>query len=199
MSQVAHWDRQYVAEEVPWDRSEPATELRRVVEATSASPPGRLLELGCGTGADAVWLAGRGFRVTAVDLSHEAVRRARRRAAEAGASVDFRSGDLRDWPMLGGPFDRVYDAGCYGAIRRADPAGYLRTMEHVTRPGATALILVGNDWEPETGSGPPTASAAALLSEFWRLFDVIHLREFRFDVAADGIAYLGWSCLLRRR
>jgi methylase of polypeptide subunit release factors len=75
---VAHWDRQYRSLPV-WDTGQPSGELRRVLDRFGIGP-GRALELGCGTGMNAVYLALRGFAVTAIDLSPRAIRAARRRA-----------------------------------------------------------------------------------------------------------------------
>lgn len=194
----AHWDLQYRAGPVPWDTGRPEPELRRVLAERHVGPC-RALELGCGTGTDAVWLAAHGFQVTAVDLSRVALWRARRRAAATGVRVRFLACDLRRWRRLGGPFDFFFDRGCYHAVRLDDADGYLATLEHVLRPGALGLVLLGNDREPEDGRGPPGVSEEAIRRELGRLFDVLHLREFRFDAPSGERRYLGWSGLLRRR
>jgi SAM-dependent methyltransferase len=160
--------------------------------------PCSVLELGCGTGANAVWLAALGFEVTAIDLSRLAVRRATHRAARAGTRVRFRAGDLRDWQPLGGPFDFFFDGGCYHAVRLEDPGGYFATLEHVLRPGSMGLVLLGNNREPEDEAGPPGLDEETIRREFGSLFDVLQLREFRFDAAPGSRRYLGWSCLLKR-
>src|SRR5436190_8223033 len=109
-----HWDVQYRSGPLPWDTGRPCAELARVL-SDEAIRPCRAIELGCGTGTNAVWLAARGFAVTAVDLSRLAIRRAIRRAARAGVAVRFRRGDLRDRQELGGPFEFFLDRGCYHA------------------------------------------------------------------------------------
>src|SRR4051812_34692893 len=193
-----HWDVQYRSGPLPWDTGRPSAELARVL-TDWAVRPGRVIELGCGTGTNAVWLAARGFEVTAVDFSRLAIRRAIRHAARARVGVRFRLGDLRDWPALGGPFDFFSDRGCYHAVRLKDPEGYFATLDHVLRPGALGLVLLGNDREPEDDAGPPRVGEATIRREFGRLFDVLRLREFRFDAPPGGRPYLGWSCLLQRR
>jgi 2-polyprenyl-3-methyl-5-hydroxy-6-metoxy-1,4-benzoquinol methylase len=161
--------------------------------------PCRAIEVGCGTGTNAIWLAARGFEVTAVDLSRLAIMRAIRHAARAGVGVVFRTGDLRDWQGLGGPFDFFFDGGCYHAVRLEDPDGYFSALDHVLRPGARGLVLLGNCREPEDAAGPPVVGEAAIRREFGALFAVIRLREFRFDAPPGDRRYLGWSCLLERR
>ncbi len=199
MSLVAHWDRQYREGRPVWDSDRPTSELVRVVEAEDVAPC-HALELGCGTGTNAVWLARRGFTVTAIDLSPEAIRQARRRARDAGVAVRFLQGDLRRLPESLGPMDFFVDCGCFGALERADADGYLGALARLTRKGALGLVLTGNDAEPTDGVGPPGLSAALLYTDFAGLFDVVRLRPFRFDAhQGNGKEYLGLSCLLRRR
>jgi SAM-dependent methyltransferase len=199
MSDPTRWDERYEKGDTPWETGQPSSELRRVL-AEVAIRPCRALELGCGTGASAVWLARQGFDVTALDLSPRAIERARRRAEGAGVRIRFLVADVLDPPAEpAGPFDFFFDRGCYHVVRREDPAGYGETLRRLTRPGALGLVLAGNAREPHQ-PGPPTVSEEQLREDFGRLFDVVRLREFRFDqVEADGTRFLGWSCLLRRR
>jgi SAM-dependent methyltransferase len=162
--------------------------------------PGRTVELGCGTGANAVWLARQGFAVTAIDISPTAVWRARQRAAAAGVGVRFVCGDLRGARWLGAPFDFFIDCGCYGAMQLTDAAGYLRALRRLTRPGTLGLVLTGNAREPEDEAGPPVLTEGQIRGGFGGPFEVLRLREFRFGAdQGNGKEYLGWSCLLRRR
>ena len=199
MSLVAHWDRQYRQGDPIWDSDRPTSELKRVVLGDRLAPC-EALELGCGTGTNAVWLAQQGFAVTAIDVSPSAIERARERAEKAGVSVRFLAGDLRDAGRLGGPYDCFVDCGCYGAVQLGDRAGYLDAVARLTRPGALVLVLTGNDREPEDAEGPPVLSEGQLRADFGRPFAVLRLRAFRFDAhQGNGKEYLGWSCLLRRR
>jgi methyl halide transferase len=137
--------------------------------------------------------------VTAVDLSRRAIRRARELSIKKNVSVEFRISDVTRDESLVGPYDFVFDRGCYHAVRLADAAGYLRTLERVTRPGSVGLVLTGNAAEPEDDAGPPVVAARDLRAEFGRRFEIIHLRPFRFDPRRVGEKrYLGWSCFWRR-
>jgi SAM-dependent methyltransferase len=192
-----HWEVQYRAGRQPWETDRPSSELRRVL-AEYGVRPCRAVELGCGTGTNAVWLASQGFQVTAVDLSPLAVQRARQRARAAGVRVHFLAGDVTDPAILAGPFDFFFDRGCYHAVRLADGPGYLRAVERVTRSGALGLVLTGNADEPEDEVGPPVLSERQMRAEWGQHFDVVHLRPFRFDPREGEKRYLGWSCWVRR-
>ncbi len=95
------WEEQYRAKQAPWS---PEPNLSLVAEAADL-PPGAALDVGCGEGADAIWLAGRGWRVTAVDVSPTALERAAGHAAAAGVEVDWRRTDVTDWV----PEEKAYD------------------------------------------------------------------------------------------
>jgi SAM-dependent methyltransferase len=199
MFEPARWDERYEKGDTPWETDQPSSELQRVVAEVPIHPC-RALELGCGTGTSAAWLATQGFNVTALDLSCRAIERARRRADRAGVSVRFLVADvLRPPPELTGPFDFFFDRGCYHVVRREDAAAYLETLRRLTRPGALGLVLAGNAREPHD-PGPPVVSEEQITAELGSLFDIVRLRDFRFDqVEAVGTRFLGWSCLARRR
>ncbi len=197
MSEPIRWEERYRTGDTPWDTGKPSSELQLVVVEDRITPC-RALEIGCGTGVNAVWLAGQGFDVTAVDLSPLAIERARQRAADAGVTVKFLSGDILNPPNLGEPFQFFFDRGCYHAVRRSDAPGYLRTLERLTAPGARGLVLTGNA-NQNHDKGPPVVSEAEIRAELGSVFTIERLREFYFDLVA-GIAerFLGWSCLLKR-
>jgi methyl halide transferase len=194
----AHWEGRYRGpEKPPWDTGRPSAELLRAL-ADEKPPPGRALELGCGTGTNTVWLAQQGFEVTAVDISPTALAEAEERARRAGVAVRFVAADVTKPLDLTGPFGFVFDRGCYHAVRRVDVDGFLANLERLTAPGSVALVLTGNDREARV-PGPPAVSEATIRSELGRLFEVVWLREFRFDQdEPDGHRHLGWSCWLRR-
>jgi SAM-dependent methyltransferase len=198
MSDATHWNERYAKEQTPWDTGHPSTELQRVI-AEERIQPGRVIELGCGTGTNAVWLATHGFEVTAVDISPLAIDRARQRTAAAGVSVRFLVADVLNPPDLGGPHPFFFDRGCYHVVRRVDVRRYVQTLGQITQPGSLGLVLAGNAKEPHD-PGPPVVSEQEMRAELGPRFDLVWLREFRFDqVEEGGIQFLAWSCLLRRR
>ncbi|MFL5720099.1 MAG: class I SAM-dependent methyltransferase, partial [Chloroflexota bacterium] len=131
----------------PWD-GPPRAELVRLVESgvltPTRFPPGRALDLGCGTGANLRYLARHGFEATGIDFSPVALRVARQRAAEEvpGTEIRFVEGDLTAPRIAGvqGPFDLLID---YGTLDDLDPEGR-RAMASLivglTRPGAAFLL-----------------------------------------------------------
>ncbi len=180
----------------PWDTGAPKQELVRILDEARV-PVGTAIDLGCGTGADAVYLARRGFEVTAVDCSAMALERAHTRAEMEGALVRFVLADVFTFGLKAGQFDFVYDGGFYHAIRQIDLRRYLDLLWRVTKPGSYYLCLAGSTGEESEG-GPPQVSEEEIRRELGRLFEFVHLRPFRFESHQSPQGYPGWSCLMRR-
>jgi len=182
-----------------WDTGRPSSQLKQVVESGTVRPC-RIVELGCGTGTDAVYLAGKGCDVTAIDIAPTALRLAEKKAQKASVKVRWLLADVLRLPELE-PFDCLYDRGCYHAIRRDYPREYVAAVRKLTRPGARILVLAGNTNEEPSGlsSGPPRVSEEEIRGDFARGFKLIWLREFRFDPTPPQTqGALAWSALLER-
>lgn len=195
------WEERYKAGETPWDSGEPSRELTRIV-AESWFEPCRTLELGCGTGTNAVYLSSRGFDVTGVDVVPLAIERGLERANAARVKLRLLTADLRSLPELGAPFPLVWDRGVYHHVRTFDLESFLGVLEKHVAPGGYYLTLAGNANDPDPpDEGPPRVDAVSIVSELGRLFKLVELREFRFDgviVGGRETAPLAWSALFRR-
>ncbi len=190
------FEKSYAIADTPWDSGIPSAELVRVLDA-GLLPGKAVLEIGCGTGTNAIALARRGYRVTAVDFVDLAVRRAREKAREAGLEIDFRVGDATRID-LGGPYDVVFDRGVYHGIRTRNLLAFLKMLDRVTREGSRWLCLAGNAKEPME-DGPPVVSEQEFRSELEPLFKILEVREFRFTLDREDFRPLAWSILMERR
>jgi SAM-dependent methyltransferase len=130
-----------------------------VLAALEGLRPGRALDLGCGSGRHAVWLAEHGWRVTAVDFAPEALRQARGRAAEVGVEVDWLEADLVEYEPREGAFDLVLVA--YLHVPAHERGAILAKAEAAVAPGGT-LLLVGHDLT-NIGTGAPGPTSPSLL------------------------------------
>lgn len=132
------WDGFYADRErpIPFFADKPDENLASYVERGVVAP-GRVLELGCGPGRNALYLAGRGFDVDAVDLSPAAVAWARERASRDGVTgVRFRCADVfAPDAGLDGPYDLVYDSGCFHHLPPHRRVSYLMVLERVLAVG----------------------------------------------------------------
>jgi 2-polyprenyl-3-methyl-5-hydroxy-6-metoxy-1,4-benzoquinol methylase len=108
----------------------------RLVAEVAGLTPGRALDVGSGEGADAIWLAQRGWTVTAIDISDVAVCRAREAAELAGAAVDWARGDALQTPFTARSFGLVSIQ--YPALPKAAGEPAVRTLLDMVRPGGAA-------------------------------------------------------------
>jgi len=133
----------------PWD-----TEITppEVVEFMEGARPGRALDLGCGTGTNAIALARIGWEVTGVDFVPKAIRKARRKGARAGLKIDFRVGDVADLGDLEGPFDYALDIGCLFTLRAEQRRMYAAGLSRLLRKGGHYMLY---GWLPRLGRGRP--------------------------------------------
>lgn len=113
-----------------------------LVTETSDMVPGQALDIGCGEGGDALWLARRGWKVTAVDISRTALERAAKAGADVAGSVAWTRADLAETPLPPGAFDLV-TCQYFPLPRRPDHAALRRLLDAVA-PGGT-LLFVGHD------------------------------------------------------
>lgn len=199
MSDQENWEQRYRDGATPWDIGRPCEELQRVLQSGVVQPC-RTLDLGCGTGTNAVYLAQRGFDVTGVDVAQNALEKAREKAAAANVNVRFLHADVCHLPDLGEPFDFVYDRGCFHTFKERRWEGFMDTLERATYSGSLYLMLCGNAKEPRE-HGPPTLTEEEIRAALSPLFDFEWMNEFRFSIVFDDGEHrpLAWSCLMRRR
>ncbi|MCR4413844.1 MAG: methyltransferase domain-containing protein, partial [Thermoguttaceae bacterium] len=155
--------------------------------------------LGSGTGTNAIYLASRGFDVTAIDLAPTALARAEAKAHQAKVRVRWLLADVLHPPKLE-PFDLIFDRGCYHGVRAGQAAAYVETLCRLSKPGTQVLIVAGNANEPPPRYGPPRVKEEEIRQDFSSRFEFQWLRETRFDTAdPDRPGAMAWSILMTRR
>ena len=140
--QAAEWDARYGEADAMWS----GRPNGRLVAEAGHLLPGRALDVGCGEGADAIWLAGRGWAVTAIDVSSLAVGRAREAAQAAGVTVEWVCGDALQTPFPPGSFDLL--SMHYPALPKAAGNAAVRELADTVRPGGL-LLAVYHDLDHE--------------------------------------------------
>jgi SAM-dependent methyltransferase len=118
----------------------------RLVAEAAELAPGRALDIGCGEGADAIWLARQGWNVTAIDISDVALERARAAAELAGVTVEWIEGDALHVPLPSSAFDLV--SLQYPALPKSGGDAPMRALLDTVRPGAV-LLAVYHDLDDE--------------------------------------------------
>jgi len=135
-AQASEWDARYLKHDAAMWSGRPNGRL--VAEVTGLRP-GSALDVGCGEGADAIWLAQRGWTVAAIDVSEVAVGRGREAAERLGVAVDWIVGDALRTPLGPGSFDLV--SLQYPALPKAAGEGAVRELLAAVRPGGLVLAV----------------------------------------------------------
>jgi cyclopropane fatty-acyl-phospholipid synthase-like methyltransferase len=189
------WNQRFAGEDYVFGR-EPARFVVR--EAARLDPGARVLSVAEGEGRNAVWLAGQGFDVTAIEGAPNAVAKARRLATERGVSVDFRLADLEHWVWPEGAFDAViaiFIQFARAPLRDRIFAG----MKRAVRPGGLILLHGFAPRQVDYGTGgPPNREqmyTEALLREAFAEFRILSLRDYDEEID-EGKGHSGRAALV---
>lgn len=177
------WDQRYAESDRIWSGRPNQAMVAEVSDLT----PGRVLDVGCGEGADAIWLAGRGWRVTALEVSRVALDRARQHAQSAGVEVQWVHAPLLEASLPPDGFDLV--SALYPALRQTPDHAAERALMTAVAAGGI-LLVVHHVYDPEQagahGFDPADdvspADVAAALDDDW----VIEIDEERPRHVATG-------------
>jgi cyclopropane fatty-acyl-phospholipid synthase-like methyltransferase len=164
----------------PWDIGRPQAQLVAIADRVT-SP---VLDAGCGTGEHALFLASRGHRVIGIDFVEEAIRRARRKAAERGLGVEFL---VKDATMLGGwdeRFASVIDWGLFHVFSDDDRRRYVKGLAQVLEPGSRLFLSCFSDEEPGT-EGPRRVSRQELYDAFADGWEVESIQPAQCEIRPD--------------
>jgi SAM-dependent methyltransferase len=146
----------------PWDNKAPSESV--VTWQARGWVRGDVLDIGCGFGDNAVYLAQHGHPVTGLDISPTALRTAEQRAKDAGVDVKFAVADSTRLDGYTGTFDTVIDSGLFHSLDDTGRRGYVAAVHRATRPGATLLLSCFSDANP-VGKEPRPAVSEATLRE----------------------------------
>jgi len=121
----------------------PSRFLRDLIEGPDALPPGHAIDLGCGIGSLAIYLAQYGWQVTGVDVVERALRAARRRADKSGVDVTFVRGDVTRLDQSGicGPFELLLDCGCFHNMSDDERRRYVESITRIATENALLVLF----------------------------------------------------------
>jgi SAM-dependent methyltransferase len=125
----------YLLGKTPWDSGISPPEL---FDFIAHHPPGRAIDLGCGTGTNVITLVQHGWRVVGIDFAPRAISLARRKLKHAGIEANVSVGDVTKLRGITGPFDLALDLGCFHGI--PDRFAYLKQLTRVLAPGGFWLL-----------------------------------------------------------
>jgi SAM-dependent methyltransferase len=180
------WDASYQDDApAPWDIGRPQPALMELPFT------GAVLDVGCGTGENALHIAAQGLRVVGVDVAETAIAMARAKAADRGIDAEF---VVADAFALTGRFDTVLDCGLFHTFDSEERPRYVASLASVIAPGGTLYVLC---FRPGPGTGPHPVSREAL-AEAFSAWDVVAIEPDRLHTrfSADGAP--AWLATVKR-
>jgi len=182
----------------PWQIDRPQSEVIRLIEQGAFESP--VLDLGCGTGDNAIELARRGYRVVGLDAVEEALRRAREKAGKEKLAQppEFVIGDALRLEDSGLEAETVLDCALFHTFSDEEQAVYVRGLEAVLSPGGKLHLLSFSELETRS-PGPRRLSLAQITGAFgsgWEVGEAVRCR-YEDRVRPDGAH--AWRVTMRRK
>jgi len=180
----------------PWDIGRPQIEFKRMAEAREIT--GRVLDVGCGTGENALYIASLGHKVSGIDISPLAIRRAEVKARERGLDVQFEVWDALEMDRLRRRFDAVVDSGLFHIFTDEERPRFVKGLRAVLFPGGTYQMLCFSESEPKSWGGPRRVSRAEIRQTFGPGWRINHIREAVFETNFHSEGGRAWlSSIIR--
>lgn len=146
------WDASYQDGPAPWDVGGPQPAVVRI--AAEDGFAGAVLDVGCGSGENALYVASLGFSVLGVDVAETALAIGRENAAERGIEVEFAVADAFHLELLGRKFGTLLDCGMFHTCSSDERPGYVASLAAAIEPGGTLYVLCFSDIGTDTGPHP---------------------------------------------
>lgn len=177
-----------------WDIARPQPAIVRL--AQSGEIVGTVLDVGCGTGENALYLSSLGHEVTAIDTAQEAIDKARRKSLERRLRVNFRLVDALAVPCLGLTFDTVIDSGLFHVFSDEERVEYANNLGAVLMPGGRYFMLCLS--ERETREGPRRVTKAEITDAFRDGWTINDIQETKFETLIHEGGAWAWLATISR-
>lgn len=164
-----------------------------LVENREMVQPSIVLDVGCGTGENAIFFAQNKFAVSGLDLAGEAIDQAKSKAKERNVRVDFRVGDALALNFKASTFDYVTDSGLFHTFNDAQRPVFRDEIARVLKTGGIYFMMCFSDKEPTNWGGPRRVSKVEIEETFSPRFKINYIRDELFATKIHdkgGRAYL---------
>ena len=197
MTPEDRFNERYKEGSAPWDIGRPDFNLIQAVTTTPIAPC-KTLEIGCGTGDNAIWLSQQHFTVVGVDTSEIAIEKAREKAAKANVSCTFAVLHFLKSHVEGAPFAFAFDRGCFHTLDSASERQTfaMQVNRHLGEKGLW-LSVIGNA-DDECIEGPPKRTARDIVGAVEPYFEILSLVSSQFETHLPAPPR-AWACLMRKR
>ena len=191
---IKHYEKGYM----PWVHPDPDFNLINIVKQYDIKPC-KTLEIGCGTGTDAIWLAEQGFEVTAIDVSPVAIEIAMANAKKVNADCHFRVKDFLTKSLDNAPFDFAFDRGYFHSFNSGRRRKIIaQKIAKNLNEGGFWLSLIGSADSPPRESGPPMHSAKNIITAVEPFFEILLMKSSVFGNDQENPPK-NWVFLMKKR
>jgi len=198
MAEEGRFTKRYQAGDTPWDIGSPDSNLIHAVTAVPIAPC-KALDIGCGTGDNALWLSQQGFRVMGVDASEIAIEKAKAKALKANARCAFWVRDILKGHVEGAPFGFAFDRGFFHTLgSERERESFAEKANGLLEKDGLWLSLLGNADEQRKGPGPPQRTARDIVNAVEPYFEILSLASGAFGSNHPNPPR-AWVCLMRKR
>jgi len=198
MAEENHFKQSYAAGDTPWDVGKPDSNLIQTVTTTPIRPC-KALEIGCGTGDNAIWLSERNFDVLGIDTSEIAIEKAKDKASRVNTKCAFMVSDILTSHVQGAPFGFAFDRGCFHTVGSDEKRKkFAENVNGYLGKDGLWLSLLGNADEQRDGPGPPQRSARDIVNAVELYFEILSLVSGNFGWNRPNPPR-AWVCLMRKR
>jgi SAM-dependent methyltransferase len=187
----AHPDKSVYAGTPPWDIGRPQPTFVQLAETGEIE--GSVIDVGCGTGENALFLARLGHEVWGIDLSPMAIRKAIAKSEERGIKVNFLTHNAFQLADLNRRFDSAIDSGLFHTFDDEERELFQQSLSAALRPGGTYFMMCFSEREPAGWGGPRRVTQSEIRHTFHLGWRVNYIREAKFETnihRAGGMAWL---------
>jgi SAM-dependent methyltransferase len=163
----------------PWDIGRPQKEFVKI--AREGEIRGRVLDIGCGTGENAIFFTSLGLEVWGLDAAPLAIKKARRKALERAVRVKFSLGDALHLERLKQRFDTVTDCGLFHVFSDEERGIFVKSLKAALNGSGTYFMLCFSDKEPAGWGGPRRVARGDVRETFGSGWKINYVREARFS------------------
>ncbi len=198
MTVEKRYRERYEAADTPWDMGKPDFNLVQTVTTTPIKPC-KALDIGCGTGDNAIWLSQQNFHVLGIDTSEIAIEKAKEKALKANVKCTFLVVDILTSHVEGAPFGFAFDRGCFHSLNSdKERKRFVENVNGYLERDGLWLSLVGNADEQRHGPGPPQRTARDIVNSVEPYFEILSLVSSYFGSNRPNPPR-AWVCLMQKR